>query len=202
MGSTLEALKALLATRGAKIALGIVGGAVVLSVGSSVWFVSNARSTHCEIQSHDPLSIKQLIAVKKRFTAYKRSPGSGLTLSGAELSMLLEDRADVPVYIDVQGQHMRAQVAVPATNDRCYPIDFEGDISVENGVAYVTPDKLTIGEVDLSSLAHGVRLELLPENMPTTKSALFLRQTRSASVHGGEMHVELHAPKEFSLQAE
>ncbi|MCB9679238.1 MAG: hypothetical protein H6737_29310 [Alphaproteobacteria bacterium] len=199
MGSSSEDLKAILRTRGARWTLGILATAVVVGGGATWWVMSHARSTHCDIAKHEPLSMEQLIDVKKRFTAYKRDPDAGITLTGPELSMLLEDRADVPVYVDVKGEHLHAQIAVPASDTQCYPIDFEGSLAVEGGVAYVTPERLVIGDVDLSALARGVRMELLPENMPTAKAALFLEQTRSASVDGGEMQVELHAPAEFSL---
>ncbi|MEZ4317297.1 MAG: hypothetical protein R3F61_07325 [Myxococcota bacterium] len=199
MASTLDELKAVLRTPGARWTLGILGAVVLVGGATTWWIVNRARSTECEIAKHDPLSMDELVSVKKRFTAYKRNPEAGLTLSGPEISMLLEDRADVPVYVDVKGTHLHAQVAVPASDSQCYPIDFEGQISVDDGVAYVTPDRLVIGRVDLSTLARGVRMELLPENMPTAKSALFLEQTRAASVQGGELQVELQAPAEFTL---
>jgi len=192
-------LKIILATPAARWALGLSAVALLVGSVSTWWLLDRARSTECQIVEHEPLSMDELIGVKKRFTAYKRNPEQGLTLTGPEISMLLEDRADIPVYVDVKGEHLHAQVAVPSSDSRCYPIDFEGQISVDNGVAYVTPERLVIGKVDLSGLASGVRMELLPENMPTAKSALFLEQMSTASVQGGEMQVELHAPSEFTL---
>jgi hypothetical protein len=192
-------LRRILGTRAARWGLGLAGLLAVAGLGVTGWVLSEARSSECAIAQHDPLSMDELIDVKKRFTAYKRNPEAGLTLTGAELSMLLEDRADVPVYVDVQGTSLHAEVAVPASDNQCYPIRFSGTLEVDQGVAAVIPDSLVIGSVDLSSLASGVRMELMPEHMPTAKSALFLQQTAAASVDGGQMKVELTAPSEFSL---
>ena len=192
-------LRRILGTRAAQWGLGFAAAVLLASTAATGWVVHEAKSSECDIAQHDPLSMDELIDVKKRFTAYKRNPQAGLTLTGPELSMLLEDRADIPVYIDVQGTEIHAEVAVPASDEQCYPIRFSGTLQVDQGVAAVIPDALVIGSVDLSALAAGVRMELLPEHMPTAKSALFLEQTAAASVTGGQMKVELTAPSEFSL---
>ncbi len=197
--TTLHAAIRVLQTPGARIGLAVAALFASAAAMGSAYVYTQARSAECQIATHDPLSMDQLIDVKKRFKNYKRNPDSGITLTGNEISMLLEDRADVPVYVDVRGQHLHAQVAVPSSDHKCWPIDFEGDLSIEGGVAYVTPSRLTVGSVDLSGIASGMRMELLPEHMPTAKAALFLEQTRTAVVDGGEMRVELTAPSEFSL---
>ncbi len=192
-------LRRIFATRTARWGIGIAAALLVTAAAAAGWVVSEARSTECEIAQHEPLSMEALIDVKKRFKAYKRDPAAGLSLTGPELSMLLEDRADIPVYVDVQGTNLHAEVAVPASDSQCYPIRFSGTLQVDSGVAAVIPDSLVIGSVDLSAIASGVRMELMPEHMPTAKSALFLEQTAAASVDGGQMKVELAAPSEFSL---
>lgn len=197
--TTLQAAIRVLQTPGAKIGLVVTGLLASVAALGTVYVYTQARTTDCQIAHHEPLSMDQLIDVKTRFKDYKRNPDAGITLTGNEISMLLEDRADVPVYVDVQGKHLHAQVAVPSSDQKCWPIDFSGDLSVEGGVAYVTPSRLTVGNVDLSGIARGMRVELLPEHMPTAKAALFLEQTRTAVVDEGEMRVELTAPSEFSL---
>lgn len=196
--TTLSLARDLTRTRGFRWAFG--AGLVILIgiAGATAVVVTQARSSECAVRSHPPLSMAELIDVRKRFDAYRRDPSEGLQLSGEELSMLLEDRADVPVFVDIQGQHVDAQVVLPSSEGRCWPVDFKGQLTVDDGIAYLVPEQLTVGHVDLSPFARGVRMELMPEHMPSAKAASFLRQTRSVRVDDGQMQVELHDPPTFS----
>lgn len=179
--------------------MGIGGGLVAALGGLAVVFVVQARSTECAIRQHPPLSMQELIDVRRRFDAYRERPDAGLQLTGEELSMLLE--AEVPMFVEVTGQYVNAQVALPSGEGRCWPVDFQGELTVADGVAFLIPESLRIGQVDLTPITRGMRLELLPEHMPTSRAASFLRQTRSASVSSGQMVVELAEPSNFSWKA-
>lgn len=144
----------------------------------------------------------ELISVRKRFERYRSSPQSGLTLTGSELSMLLEDRSDVPIFVDVQGDRVIAEVALPSTDSRCWPVKFEGALSVHDGRAIAVPDRLVVGLVDLTPFARGATIELEHDQMPSARASAFLRQTRAAAAASGQLVVELRDPATFSWRSQ
>lgn len=183
----------------------VAGGASAVAAGAllTAWILySQARSTVCETRRHEPLSMAELIDVRKRFERYRQAPEIGLTLSGPELSMLLEDRADPPIWVDFAGDRVTVEVALPSTESRCFPVRFEGAFVAADGVATVVPDTLSVGALDLTLLTRGSSFELHPDEMPSARSATFLRQTRAAAPREGRLAVELKDPATFSWRSQ
>lgn len=192
--TTKELLREILKTRAAQGVL-VVG---IASLAGAVWVAldlgQRARQGSCEVKKHRELSIDELIAVKKRLTAYRKNPDEGIRLSSAELAMVIEDQTSAPVFLQIEDASFRAELALAKDEQGCWPVAVEGEVSIEDSKAFVIPHGLVLGALDLSSFVDGLRVELLPEHMPSARSANLLSKTRAAAVVDGGIRVELADP--------
>lgn len=178
----------------------VVYGAVGLTLGvglAAAVLVGLARSGSCEVHRHEPLSVDKLIAVRKRFDAYRDNPDEGIVVDDQELAMLIEDAADVPLYLHLDGEWVGGSIAFPAFGGGCWAVAFHGLLTVDDGRATFTPDALSVGALDLSLIFAGRPWVLQPEQMPSKRVAWFLQHTRHAEVHADQMEVDLMAPSTF-----
>lgn len=193
--NTAQLLRAIVATPAAK---GVVLVVLLCCVGIGagvMWVVDQARSGSCEVNHHPDLSIEELIAVKKRFMAYRKAPQTGMRLTGSELSMLIEDRTATPLFLEIEGQSFYAEIAVGSDGSRCWPVQVTGEVSIEDSKAFILPASLTVGALELTPVVEKLRIELLPEHMPSARSANLLQKTRAAAVVDGALQVELYDPQ-------
>ena len=86
-----------------RLALAAGVGAACALAATSAYTWQQMRSDDCIVEAHDRLSMDELISVKRRLQAYREDPSSHLSLSDAELSMLLAHRIEMPVRIDIDG---------------------------------------------------------------------------------------------------
>ena len=159
-----------------------------------VWLLQQAQAGDCTVSVHPELSIDELIAVKKRFMAYREHPDDGMQLTGSELAMLLEDQAGTPVFLEIEGEAFRAEAALAKQADRCWPVRVSGRFRIDDSKVFVVPETLEIGAVDFTRMVEGVPVELLPEHMPNARSANLLQKTRAAAVVDGRLTVQLRDP--------
>lgn len=173
--------------------MGIVIGAVGASYGV-VTLAQRARQGSCEVSQHRELSMQELIAVKKRLAEYRKNPDQGIRLSSEELAMVIEDQTSMPVFLEIEDASFRVELALASDEAACWPIAVEGEVSIEDSKAFVIPHQLQLGSLDLSTFVDGLRVELLPEHMPSARSANLLSKTRAAAVVDGGIRVELADP--------
>lgn len=194
--TTAELFRAILRTPAAKgLALAGLLCAVALG-GAMMWVVQQARTGSCKVPEHPELSMQELIAVKKRFMAYRKTPDAGMRLSADEVAMLIEDQTSAPMYLAIDGEKFRAEIAIaPEEDGTCWPVSVRGAMSIEDGKAFVLPEILRIGAIDLSGVVEGSRIELRPEHMPSSRSANLLQKTRAAAVVDGGLQVQLRDPQ-------
>lgn len=171
----------------------VVAGTVAAGWGA-VTAVQRARQGSCEVRKHRELSMDELIAVKKRLTDYRKDPSQGIQLTSEELAMVIEDHTSAPVFLDIEDGSFRAELALAAQQERCWPLVVGGQVSIEDSKAFVVPTQLHLGALDLSTFVAGLRVELLPEHMPSARSANLLSKTRAAAVVDGNITVELLDP--------
>lgn len=179
-----------------RVVYGAVGLALGVGLGAAV-LLGLARSGTCEVDHHAPLSMDELISVRKRFDVYREHPETSLKVNNHELAMLIEDDSDVPVYLDLDGERVVGSMALPAFGGGCWAVAFDGLLIVDDGLATFTPDVLTVGALNLSMVFGGRPILLHPDQMPSKRVGWFVEQMRHAEVHANQMEVDLMAPNAF-----
>ena len=113
-------------------------------------------SEECVALPEVELTIEDMIAIKKRREVYRKSRdlNASLRLTGREVTFLLADTKRIAIWMRVDGDQVHLRFSQPVEGG-CYNVDFTGVISVKDGVAVAVPERLQMGERDLSSLLGG-----------------------------------------------
>jgi hypothetical protein len=175
----------------------LVGGLLSAVVVGLLGVVGMARAGDCVVARHDPLTVDRLIAVKERFEDYRSHPDQHpLSISGDEIAMLIEDRADVPVFLELDDAYVQGRAAIPAWGGGCWDVGFHGRMTIDDGAAVLVPDRLTVGRLDLTWWMAGRPLELQPDQLPR-RLGKFVAQLRHGEIRHGHMFVDLVSPESF-----
>jgi hypothetical protein len=111
--------------------------------------------------------------------------------------MVLEDPDGVPLFVEVAAGTVRGALALPAFTGGCWPVQFEGKVSVRDARVEFVPNRIQVGEVDVSGWYAGRPMTLSPADMPSQRTHTLLEQTLRASVSGDHLEVHLADPATF-----
>jgi hypothetical protein len=167
------------------------GGLVVLTlvmfVGAfSVWTV--AVSDECAPLQHADLTLRQIGDLKHRVEAHEADESGELVLSGEEASFLIADNLHYPIWMTLDGSNVVATLALQ-DNGRCYNVEFEGQINIEDGVANIVPDLLVVGGLDLTRVTGTQDFDLEPDDLKSPHAQRLLSQTRHLQIRDSHMHI-------------
>lgn len=140
------------------IVLILVGVLAGVGVGVAIgWRSAMGRSLlsrQCmELQRVD-LEVSEIVSLKERWKAYRRSsdPEATVSVSPTEATFLVRGESDLGIWLAGRGSTLEAKVTVPAEGG-CYNIEYVGGVQVREGLALLDPEKLHIAGQDLTALA-------------------------------------------------
>lgn len=182
-----------------RIALGVVGAVLVGAIAAAVYvngLLQQMRSPTCEAWAPVDLSIEELIALKRRKEAYQNSvdPGAMLSVDGTQATALLMESLDFDVRLIVVDDLVDATLVAERAEDECYNVHYVGRLEVRDGIAYATPERLFVGEVDWSPWVRGWRFTIPPDRVGDAAVAKALANTERLDVRGGEIAFRLYDP--------
>jgi hypothetical protein len=129
----------------------LLGVAVVAgSYGYYVW--GQMISVDCQKSVAPKLSISQLIELRERLGFYQqeRAYDASLSLSAYELGFIVWTKTDIVGDYSVEGENLEAKLTLPRDDGTCYKLDFLGQLNVHKGRIEVRPQRLIVGEADLT----------------------------------------------------
>ncbi len=171
--------------------LGLVSVVVLLG-----WRLSlKGTSEHCQEFETVALSTDQLISMKRRFEAYRarHAKGAHLELGADEVSLLFQHAFEIEAEFQFEQGKVRARAALPS-EEGCYNLTYSGDFSVKDGVAYVRPAALTLGELDLGPYVKEREIAFGPERMPKEKLSYHLRNLQMLEIKGDRVQLRMWDP--------
>lgn len=194
----LDAVSAAIRTNGARIPLGVVACLIGAASLTSSWAVAAAGPSACmDLQQAEFATIEELVVTKEKVLAYERDPeGNELALSGKEASFLLADNLKYPVWIETRADELYVQFALPEDDDdHCYNIEFQGQVSVRDGLAHVVPSTVRVGNLDLSRFVAGRPVDASPDDLTGPEAKRLLTQTLHLRVEDDTIHVAVDDPR-------
>lgn len=179
-------VKVLLAVGG----LGFIGLVAGAGYARSLWV--KAISDHCEVLPEPELTLDEMVALKWRHEAWQRdnNPEARLQLDVRELSFLLQGRFPFDVAIDEAEGLARIRLAVPAGGGQCWNVDYRGHIEVVDGVATLQPERVLVGEADLTFFL-GRQMRFSADDLKDPKAAEMLANAQHIEMQGGLVRVAL-----------
>jgi hypothetical protein len=172
---------------------------LVVIVGSAIWLSSlyaGALSPECETWPRIEMPIEEVIALKRRLEAYQQDedPSATLVLTGDEVTALLREEMDYGIRLVLLGDRIEATVVVPAEGG-CYNVHYTGRLRVEERVAKLEPEVLTVGTTDLSDWMRGGLYEVDAEMLEDRVDPYVIRaleNTERIEVVDGQMRLRLY----------
>lgn len=174
------------------VALATVTVSLVFGVGSYVLW-NRAISEHCASLPDPELSLEEMVALKWRHEAWQRDPqpDASLGLAVRELSFLLQGRFDFDLALEDDSGLAHIRLAIPREDGQCWNVDYLGRIGVKEGVATLRPERVRVGEVDVTPLA-GRQLVYRADDIEDPEAAAMLRNARRIDWKDGQISVSLH----------
>ncbi|MEQ1504559.1 MAG: hypothetical protein ABMB14_20135, partial [Myxococcota bacterium] len=163
-----------------------------------------ARPVACVELPREDLSLREMGALRRRLEDYKGDPRSTLVLSGREASFLVREQFDLPAWLAIDGTEVRLEAQVPHGESdpehveagACWAVRFRGRVEVDRGRAFVVPDGMSLGDLDLTWIVGGRKLEL-PRSVlsaPGPAAAELADHLVSMQIADGTMFVRLDDP--------
>jgi hypothetical protein len=174
----------------AHVGVGVGGAAYV----SAQW--SAAVSDTCETWDPVDISIDELIALKRRKNAWQASMDdhAALPMSDREVNFILHKSMSFELLAEFSGDTIHARVAAPLTNG-CLNVQFDGRAWVDDRVAYFAPDRLIVGELDLSGVFAGRQIAITTDLVDGQVDAGVLNALDNAEkivVKDSTVHIQLY----------
>lgn len=169
--------------------LALLAGGIATS-----WLWSRALSRECATLEREDLSLEEMVAIKRRVDAYRRDLEGSLELSGREASFLVREYLRVPGWLAVEADALHLELRIP-DGQECYNVSFEGRVGVLDGVAAVEPERLVIGQLDLTRLLRGRSIELRGRQLGSASVAALLDHTTSLQIHEDTIELRVDDPE-------
>lgn len=161
----------------------VVGSVLILMLGLSSWRLwTKAVSESCREVPRTDLTLGQMGDIKRRIEAYKAGQSDHLLLDAGEATFVFAEALRFPVWIEIEQDRLKADVAIEEDSGRCYNIRFDGVLAITEGVARVTPDALSVGDLDLTSVMGGQEFDLHPEDIQSERVRRLLTHTVEMTV--------------------
>jgi hypothetical protein len=178
-------------TRWRWLALAAAAVALVVLLGGAGLSVALRRP--CVTPAPSELSLAGMADVKRRVDQHSRDPSVPLVLDGEGATFLLADYLEFPVRIDVQGGLVSARLAVPV-GQTCFAVGYDGGVEVDEHGALLTPERLVVGDLDLSAVARLRQWRAGPDDMWRPAAAELLAAIRYLRVEGDEVVLRIDDP--------
>jgi hypothetical protein len=152
-------------TRG--LLLAALLGVAIVSSGAALGVYRLATSEACGLLPREDLSLREMADLRHVLDGYKtriERLGPPLELTSRQTAFLLREELDVPAWIEVHGPVLRLEGRFTGGNPegRCWNVTYRGSFRVEGGQAYVVPDTLWVGRLDLGWWLRDQRVRLPP----------------------------------------
>jgi hypothetical protein len=135
------------------------------------------------------LPIDDVVALVARLDAYRRDPDprAVIELSGAELAFLIGAELDGAMQVEVVGEALSVDAAVPRPEGGCWNVVYRGTLVIDGGVVDMKPSRLVVGELDL-----GWRRWIVPsETVPDPRLRKILGNVEHLEIFGGKLRFSL-----------
>jgi len=170
------------------LGVGVLVTLAMLTLASSyVW--SLALSDACQELERVDLSIEEMVALKKKVDDAVREGSNVVILTGPETSFVLREFLRLPVFIEVGEGQVGLQAAWPR-DEQCYNVAFRGELAIVDGVAFLHPQTLMVGELDLSWWL-GDTIEVSPMALTDDDTVALLDHLQRVEVDGEHVRVEV-----------
>lgn len=187
-----EVVRAALRNRVLQVLAALVG-VVIIALGLYVtWVYQLAWSEECDTWPDVDPTMADLLSLRERLHDYQHTPApdAELALTGEEVTFMFGERPHFHMQAQFVGSVTLARLSVPS-EDGCYNVDFRGEVVGSNGVMYLTPEHLVVGDANLTRWVQGRALRLHPDRVPDERAARMLSNTRALRVDDGHLMVRL-----------
>jgi hypothetical protein len=192
-----EALRAVWRSR---VAWVLAAMAVAVAIGGALYVNSlwaKALSPSCAELPPSDLTIEQLISLKARKMDYLRAwsedRGAAMEMSPDEINTLVRGEIAFGLHVVAEGEQVQARLTIPA-DPGCYNVEFRGKVAIEDRQARLWPERLVVGETDLTFVVGGRELALAPANLEgrlDPRLAGMLANTARLTVEDGRFRFRL-----------
>jgi hypothetical protein len=159
-----------------------------------VW--SHVTPVDCVAQGTTDMSMDELVSVTRRLRAHGKEPSEDLTLTGKEATFLLNDNLRLPLRVDTRGEEVIVRVQVKE-KAKCYDIEFQGEVEVDDGVAVVVPSRLVLGSLDVSAFTKGYRISIGSWLNRNSRASELLQKTDKLTVENDQFQVRIEGVQEL-----
>lgn len=171
---------------------------IVFIAGGALVVYGLARSGECEHLPREDLSLREMADLRHLMDAYKVASAPQLDLTARQASFLVREEFDVPAWLEIKGPTLRVEARLPdGAPERCWNVTYRGAFEVAHGRAYVVPDALRVGQLDLGWWIRAQRLAV-PDAIVAAggpKLTEFFGHLESLHVRDGGMSVTLDDPR-------
>lgn len=168
-----------------------------VSAGGFVALYGFAAAGDCGQLPREDLSLREMADLRNLIDAYKVDD-TPLALTARQASFLLREELKVPAWLEIVGATVRVEARLPnGPPERCWSVTYRGTFQVEGGHAYVVPDLVRIGRLDLGWWLAEQRMEL-PEVVVVAggpKFTEFFSHVESLQVADGGLTLQLDDPR-------
>jgi hypothetical protein len=168
-------------------------GAAVAAALFAAKLYTGAASSSCEQWPAAELDMDTLKSMKARLDAYRADarPDAEMTLTGAELTALLQGEVPYSVLIQVIGDRTADVTIAAAAEEGCYNIHYRGSVAVVDGMLVLVPEALRVGDSDLGWMVSGWTWSLDPNTWLGGEGASAVGKLESLSVRDGVLALRL-----------
>lgn len=172
------------------VGLTAVGVGLVLAGGSAV---QQAFARECRALPREDLSLAEMGQLRRLVDTYKSHPDLPMVLTARQASFLLREEFELQVWISAEAGVATLEARLPE-DGWCWNVSFTGELSVEDAVATIRPDRMAIGDLSLSWLVAGAAWEVFPAQLAPPRAGELLSHLRRVRVVGDSFEVSVDDP--------
>ncbi|MFK7930008.1 MAG: hypothetical protein AB8H79_17575 [Myxococcota bacterium] len=184
------------------LGLGLLGAGALVG-GVAGWRAATSYTLiadRCDELAEMDLSVAEIVDLKRRWKNYARTIGPAhLVISPREASFLLSAESDLTVFLTAKDAVLLAQLTAPVETG-CYNVEFQGGVQVNEGLAILDVESLSIGGRDLTEVAAlsgvlgGTKRAVAPEDISEPRLSELLGNVEHLHVENGALHIRFVDP--------